>query len=85
MPNNNYNASDRTTLPAVIEFDWPLHVHKKRFRDREDYLYTIAIWENNKLNSICLMKPLETALNALSELLRKAGTDLPLPADCSSK
>lgn len=55
------------------------------FRDREDYLYTIAIWRDDTLNSICLMQPLETALNALADLLRKAGTDLPLPADSSSK
>lgn len=72
-PLTNLQNGESDAMTA-IEFNWPLYVYKKRLQKEEFYRYTIAIWKGKGLVSICLLQPLETAVKALSELLRNAGT-----------
>lgn len=70
LANPNDSAPE---APSVIQFNWPLFVHKRRFQNEQDYRYTIAIWRGTGLVSLCLMQPLEIAVQALTEILRNAG------------
>ncbi len=72
---NPQNGAPET--PAVVEFNWPLYVYKKRLQKEHDYRYTIAVWRGKSLVSICLLQPLEIATKALSAILRDAGTPGP--------
>ena len=56
----------------VVEFSLPLHIVKKCGRDGNADTYTIAVWNEMVLHSLCLFQPLETALSVVENLLRSA-------------
>lgn len=67
LADQNCNGTEPPSQPEAIEFNWPLYVYKRRARDDEEYLYTIAVWKGTTLMPICHLQPLETAMAALRE------------------
>jgi hypothetical protein len=63
-----------STQVETVEFSLPLHVCKKFGRDGKPDVYILAAWNGATSQAICLLQPLETALEALGRILTAAGT-----------
>ncbi len=72
MADGNCNGTETFKGLDVIEFDWPLHVYRKRCDGQTD-LYSLAVWKGTVLMPICLLQPIEAALDGLRECLSSAG------------
>jgi hypothetical protein len=60
--------------PRIVEFNWPLYVCKRLGLEGEADAYTVAVWKGTKLESVCLLQPLDNVLTALGRTLKSAGT-----------
>ncbi len=72
MSEEKCNRTETLSRVDVVEFNWPLHVHKQQLGDGGEYLYTIAVWKGTTLMPLCLRQRLDSALAVLGHDLSES-------------
>jgi hypothetical protein len=59
-------------MPFAVPYEFALHVHKLPGNSDHPDVYTIGVWEQTALRTVCLAQPIDPALAALRGLFETA-------------